>query len=92
MSPKYSSSNVLSISTRLYHCRPDAEYEYFEQRQLPARPVQPGLQPLLQVPPDDDDGDGDDDGDDGGDDDGDDGGDDDGDGDWISADCLHLSS
>jgi len=26
----------------------DAEYEYFEQRQLPARPVQPGLQPLLQ--------------------------------------------
>ena len=28
---------------------PDAEYEYFEQRQLPARPVQPGLQPLLQV-------------------------------------------
>ena len=84
MSPKYSSSNVLSISTRLYHCRPDAEYEYFEQRQLPARPVQPGLQPLLQVPPDDDDGDGDDDGDDGG--------DDDGDGDWISADCLHLSS
>jgi len=26
----------------------DAEYEYFEQRQLPARPIQPGLQPLLQ--------------------------------------------
>jgi len=26
----------------------DAEYEYFEQRQLPARPVQPGMQPLLQ--------------------------------------------
>ena len=30
-------------------CCSDAEYEYFEQRQLPARPVQPGLQPLLQV-------------------------------------------
>ena len=33
-------------------CFLDAEYEYFEQRQLPARPVQPGLQPLLQVSPD----------------------------------------
>ena len=26
----------------------DAEYEYFEQRQLPARPLQPSLHPLLQ--------------------------------------------
>ena len=26
----------------------DAEYEYFEQRQLPARPVQAQLHPLLQ--------------------------------------------
>jgi len=36
-------SNVPYAGTKKY-----AEYEYFEQRQLPARPVQPGLQPLLQ--------------------------------------------